>query len=114
MVPNGPDKSLSLLNMPPSTTGATAQGSFSTKPTPKDPYQYQVGFGNRFASEALYVTFHYLSRMIVSLRFDYVGQAFSLRARTIHRRTSMVCITKGQVLGMSYHQGTAISDVIIP
>ncbi|KXN84859.1 Homogentisate 1,2-dioxygenase [Leucoagaricus sp. SymC.cos] len=39
--------------MPPSTTGATAQGSFATKATSKDPYRYQVGFGNRFASEAL-------------------------------------------------------------
>ncbi|KAF5349996.1 hypothetical protein D9756_009226 [Leucocoprinus leucothites] len=39
--------------MPPSTTGATAQGAYITKAYPKDPYQYQVGFGNRFASEAL-------------------------------------------------------------
>lgn len=39
--------------MPPSTTGATAQGAYITKAYPKDPYQYQLGFGNRFASEAL-------------------------------------------------------------
>ncbi|KAH7338704.1 homogentisate 1,2-dioxygenase [Rhizoctonia solani] len=31
----------------------TAKSSFITKPTEKDPYQYQVGFGNRFASEAI-------------------------------------------------------------
>ncbi|KAF8181308.1 homogentisate 1,2-dioxygenase [Pholiota molesta] len=39
--------------MPLSTTGATAQGVYATTPTEKDPYTYQVGFGNRFASEAL-------------------------------------------------------------
>ncbi|KAJ7220230.1 homogentisate 1,2-dioxygenase [Mycena pura] len=33
--------------------GATARSSFVTKPAEKDPYQYQVGFGNRFASEAI-------------------------------------------------------------
>ncbi|KAJ7215701.1 homogentisate 1,2-dioxygenase [Mycena haematopus] len=33
--------------------GATALTAFATKATEKDPYQYQVGFGNRFASEAV-------------------------------------------------------------
>lgn len=33
--------------------GATASGSFATTPTAADPYTYQVGFGNRFATEAL-------------------------------------------------------------
>ncbi|KAJ7690048.1 homogentisate 1,2-dioxygenase [Mycena rosella] len=37
----------------PSPLGATARGAFATKPTEKDPYSYQVGFGNRFASEAI-------------------------------------------------------------
>jgi homogentisate 1,2-dioxygenase len=36
-----------------SASGATAVGPFITEATPNDPYQYQVGFGNRFASEAL-------------------------------------------------------------
>ncbi|KZV88277.1 Homogentisate 1,2-dioxygenase [Exidia glandulosa HHB12029] len=31
----------------------TAPQGFSTTPTDKDPYKYQVGFGNRFASEAI-------------------------------------------------------------
>ncbi|KAJ8520765.1 hypothetical protein ONZ45_g2467 [Pleurotus djamor] len=35
------------------TTGASAQGAFSTTPTKADPYVYQVGLGNRFASEAI-------------------------------------------------------------
>ncbi|KAG6849286.1 hypothetical protein H0H93_009767 [Arthromyces matolae] len=35
--------------------GATAQSPFSTKPTEKDPYRYQVGFGNSFASEAMWL-----------------------------------------------------------
>jgi homogentisate 1,2-dioxygenase len=33
--------------------GATAKSAFTTEPTPEDPYAYQVGFGNRFASEAV-------------------------------------------------------------
>lgn len=32
---------------------ASAQSQFSTKPTASDPYSYQTGFGNRFASEAI-------------------------------------------------------------
>ncbi|KAJ7163880.1 homogentisate 1,2-dioxygenase [Mycena crocata] len=36
-----------------SPLGATARTAFATTPTDKDPYQYQVGFGNRFASEAI-------------------------------------------------------------
>jgi hypothetical protein len=39
--------------MPLGATGATAKGAFSTRTTEKDPYQYQVGFGNLFASEAI-------------------------------------------------------------
>jgi homogentisate 1,2-dioxygenase len=35
------------------TFGASAQASFGTAPTPQDPYRYQVGFGNRFATEAI-------------------------------------------------------------
>ncbi len=35
------------------THSVTAQSSYITKSTEKDPYQYQVGFGNRFASEAV-------------------------------------------------------------
>ena len=41
--------------MPLPFTGATAQNAYSTEPTEKDPYVYQVGFGNRFASEAMCV-----------------------------------------------------------
>ncbi|KAI9740605.1 MAG: hypothetical protein M1834_005186 [Cirrosporium novae-zelandiae] len=33
--------------------GYTAKCAFATTPTPEDPYSYQVGFGNRFASEAI-------------------------------------------------------------
>lgn len=36
-----------------SLRGATAPGSFATKATAQDPYCYQTGFNNRFASEAL-------------------------------------------------------------
>jgi homogentisate 1,2-dioxygenase len=34
-------------------TGASASGTFTTSSTAEDPYRYQVGFGNRFATEAL-------------------------------------------------------------
>ncbi|RKU48831.1 hypothetical protein DL546_007173 [Coniochaeta pulveracea] len=33
--------------------GATASGCFTSRPSAADPYSYQVGFGNRFATEAL-------------------------------------------------------------
>ena len=41
------------LSMPLSASGASAKGAFSTRPLEKDPYEYQVGFKNFFASEAL-------------------------------------------------------------
>ncbi|EAU85158.2 homogentisate 1,2-dioxygenase [Coprinopsis cinerea okayama7 len=34
-------------------SGATAKGAYATEATKEDPYIYQPGFGNRFASEAL-------------------------------------------------------------
>lgn len=33
--------------------GATASGAFTSQPTDTDPYRYQVGFGNNFATEAI-------------------------------------------------------------
>ncbi|THH13886.1 hypothetical protein EW146_g6398 [Bondarzewia mesenterica] len=36
-----------------SNHGVTAKSSYITSTSDKDPYQYQVGFGNRFASEAI-------------------------------------------------------------
>ncbi|KAI1780306.1 homogentisate 1,2-dioxygenase [Hypoxylon cercidicola] len=37
----------------PAGATATARGAFTTTPTATDPYTYQVGFGNRFATEAI-------------------------------------------------------------
>lgn len=34
-------------------TGSSARTAFLTEATPQDPYRYQQGFGNRFASEAM-------------------------------------------------------------
>ncbi|KAF9881833.1 homogentisate 1, 2-dioxygenase [Colletotrichum karsti] len=51
IVPNS--KRYPRVSDPPPTFGASAQHAFSTDPAPKDPYTYQVGFGNRFASEAV-------------------------------------------------------------
>ncbi|KAF2811740.1 putative homogentisate 1,2-dioxygenase [Mytilinidion resinicola] len=51
-----------LDNLAPATTaatpfsptfGASAAGSFTTEPRTGDPYRYQTGFGNRFATEAV-------------------------------------------------------------
>jgi hypothetical protein len=39
----------------PSNFGAAAVQTFATTPRPDDPYRYQTGWGNRFASEAVYV-----------------------------------------------------------
>ncbi|CCO31774.1 hypothetical protein BN14_05824 [Rhizoctonia solani AG-1 IB] len=36
-----------------SVASVMARSAFVTTPTEKDPYQYQVGFGNRFESEAI-------------------------------------------------------------
>ena len=35
------------------TFGASAVTPYATTPTTSDPYCYQTGFGNRFASEAM-------------------------------------------------------------
>lgn len=41
------------MHTPSGKSGASATGGFSTTPTLSDPYTYQVGFGGRFASEAM-------------------------------------------------------------
>lgn len=57
------------------TFGATATGAFSTKPTEKDPYRYQVGFGSRFASEAIPGTLPDAQNMPQKNKYDlYVEQ----------------------------------------
>ena len=45
------------VSLQTSTSGASAQSAFYVSSTEKDPYKYQVGFGNRFASEAMCVLF---------------------------------------------------------
>jgi homogentisate 1,2-dioxygenase len=41
------------MALPIRSASASAVASFATTPTDKDPYSYQVGFGNKFASEAV-------------------------------------------------------------
>ena len=41
------------IEMAPTKKTVTAQAAFLTETTEQDPYHYQQGFGNRFASEAL-------------------------------------------------------------
>ena len=52
------------------THSVTAQSSYITKSTEKDPYQYQVGFGNRFASEAVCVSLSHASQLLKVLLND--------------------------------------------
>ncbi|KAK1641007.1 homogentisate 1,2-dioxygenase [Colletotrichum phormii] len=42
-----------MASDPVLTMGASAQHAFTTESYPNDPYAYQVGFGNRFSSEAI-------------------------------------------------------------
>ena len=70
-------------------TQSTAQGAFSVSATEKDPYQYQVGFGNRFASEAMYVnSITFLSPCIN----ESAVQELCLAHRITPRRSSMTCM----------------------
>ena len=71
--------------MAPSTFGATAQAPVITEAHPKDPYQYQLGFGNRFASEALCVLSVLLlapliqapSSVLVQARYPAAGSEYA-------------------------------------
>ncbi|OLN88221.1 Homogentisate 1,2-dioxygenase 1 [Colletotrichum chlorophyti] len=42
-----------MISDPQPTYGASAQHAFTVESNPADPYTYQVGFGNRFTSEAI-------------------------------------------------------------
>lgn len=45
-----------MVTLPVSSTfGGSATAAFVSLPTESDPYTYQVGFGNRFACEAVWV-----------------------------------------------------------
>ncbi|RDB26239.1 Homogentisate 1,2-dioxygenase [Hypsizygus marmoreus] len=56
------------------TASATAPGSFATGPTERDPYRYQVGFGNRFASEALPNTLPHAQNSPQKCRYDLYAE----------------------------------------
>ncbi|EJD06339.1 homogentisate 1,2-dioxygenase [Fomitiporia mediterranea MF3/22] len=56
------------------SSGATAAGSFSVKPTAKDPYSYQVGFGNRFASEAIPGSLPYAQNSPQKCKYDLYAE----------------------------------------
>ncbi|KAL0063450.1 hypothetical protein AAF712_009654 [Marasmius tenuissimus] len=72
------------------TFGASAAGAFAIQPTEKDPYRYQVGFGNRFASEAVPGTLPNAQNMPQKNKYDlYVeqmtGNPFTInRAENVH------------------------------
>jgi len=82
------------LTMPLATSGAAAQTAFATRPHAKDPYKYQVGFGNLFASEALYVM-PYLWTLDFVRSVLSLGQAFFPTDRIVHKRTSIVFTMRG-------------------
>lgn len=60
-----------------STFGASAQGSFSVPPAERDPYHYQVGFGNRFASEAIPGTLPHAQNMPQKAKYDLYIEALN-------------------------------------
>ncbi|KAL5526159.1 hypothetical protein ACEPAG_7497 [Sanghuangporus baumii] len=57
-----------------SASGATAAGAYAVKPTPKDPYSYQVGFGNRFASEAIPETLPFAQNSPQKCKYDLYAE----------------------------------------
>ncbi|KAH9949789.1 homogentisate 1,2-dioxygenase [Amylocystis lapponica] len=57
--------------------GATAQSAYSTTATEKDPYQYQVGFGNRFASEAIPGTIPYAQNGPQKCKYDLYAETIT-------------------------------------
>ncbi|KIY48782.1 putative homogentisate 1,2-dioxygenase [Fistulina hepatica ATCC 64428] len=54
--------------------GSTAQHAFSTTPTAEDPYRYQVGFGNRFASEAIPGTLPFARNTPQKCKYDLYSE----------------------------------------
>ncbi|THH19554.1 hypothetical protein EW146_g1638 [Bondarzewia mesenterica] len=70
-----------------STCGATAQASFGTMPTPTDPYRYQVGFGNRFASEAIPGTLPIARNTPQKLKYDLYPEQLNGSAFVSSRAT---------------------------
>ncbi|KAI0630720.1 homogentisate 1,2-dioxygenase [Trametes polyzona] len=53
-----------------STFGASAQSAYTVTPTESDPYTYQVGFGNRFTSEAIPGTLPIGQNMPQKVKYD--------------------------------------------
>jgi hypothetical protein len=100
------DLSCPLTTMAPSTFGATAQAPVITEAHPKDPYQYQLGFGNRFASEALCVlSVLLLAQLIQAPSFicARTGPVPYRRVRICPRRSSMTFTLKAYVFPLSTH-----------
>lgn len=58
-VPPARQDSISMASPMKSTYGRSATDCYTSPPTASDPYRYMVGFGNRFASEAVYATTSY-------------------------------------------------------
>ncbi|TFK22744.1 homogentisate 1,2-dioxygenase [Coprinopsis marcescibilis] len=63
--------------MPPSVSGASAQAALSSQPTEKDPYIYQFGFGNRFASEALPGVIPYAQNSPQRVKYDLYAEGIT-------------------------------------
>ena len=57
---------------------ATAVQPLVTRPRADDPYQYQTGFGNRFATEALPYTLPHAQNTPQKCKYDLYSEA-SLR-----------------------------------
>ncbi|KAH9945385.1 homogentisate 1,2-dioxygenase [Epithele typhae] len=56
---------------------ASAQSTFSVPQDVKDPYRYQVGFGNRFASEAIPGTLPYAQNNPQKVKYDLYAESLN-------------------------------------
>ncbi|KAM6503917.1 homogentisate 1,2-dioxygenase [Amanita muscaria] len=73
------------------TLGASALGGHFVKPTDSDPYRYQTGFGNRFASEAIPGTLPFAQNMPRRNKYDLYTEFLTGNTFTAPRAENMNC-----------------------
>ncbi|KAI0326637.1 homogentisate 1,2-dioxygenase [Cubamyces sp. BRFM 1775] len=73
------------------TFGASAQSVYSVTPKERDPYQYQVGFGNRFASEAIPGTLPYAQNNPQKAKYDLYTEGLNGTPFATPRKENQSC-----------------------
>ncbi|CDO74970.1 hypothetical protein BN946_scf184945.g42 [Trametes cinnabarina] len=74
-----------------STFGASAQTTFSVPPNERDPYRYHVGFGNRFASEAIPGTLPFAQNNPQKVKYDLYTEGINGTPFVTPRRENQSC-----------------------